>query len=111
MLNFGSNCVRFPKDPYCFLKVSRTLRAKPVVKRVFNARKTKRIAKFDGIEGRRCQNIKRIIVAPEIGPRSFGSFEKQGPAPKRTSHNYDGLLTRELYVILVNFIMTATARR
>ena len=59
---------------------------KPVAKRVFNVRKSKRIAKFDGIEGRRCENIKRI-VAPEIGPRSFGTFEKQGPAPKRTSHN------------------------
>ena len=65
---------------------------------------------MDGVEGRRCEDIKGV-VAPEIGPRSFGTFEKQGPAPKRTSHNYDDLHTRELYVILVNFIMTATAMR
>ena len=49
-------------------------------------------------------------MAPEEGPKSFGTFEKQAPAPKRTSHDYDDLYTRELYVIPVNFIMTATAR-
>ena len=41
-------------------------------------RKTKKIAKFDGLEPRRCDDIKGI-VAPEIGPRSFGTFEKQAP--------------------------------
>ena len=42
----------------------------------FNVRKTKRIAKFGGLEPRRCEDIKGI-VAPEIGPKSFGTFEKQ----------------------------------
>ena len=42
---------------------------------VFNIRKTKRIAKFEGLEPRRCEDIK-ASVAPEIGPKSFGTFEK-----------------------------------
>ena len=42
---------------------------------VFNIRKTKRIAKFDGLEPRRCEDIKGI-VAPEIDPKSFGTFER-----------------------------------
>jgi len=45
---------------------------------VFNGRKTKRIAKFDGLEPRRFKDIKGI-VAPEIGPISFWTFEKQAP--------------------------------
>ena len=45
-------------------------------------RKTKTIAKFEGLEPRRCEDIKGI-VAPEIGPKSFGAFEKQ--APERNS--------------------------
>ena len=45
---------------------------------VFNIRKTKRIAKFDGLEPRRCEDIKGI-VAPEIDPKSFGTFEKRAP--------------------------------
>ena len=46
----------------------------------FNIRKTKRIAKFEGLlEPRRCEDIK-AVVAPEIGPKSFGTFEKQAPA-------------------------------
>ena len=45
---------------------------------VFDIRKPKRIAKFDGLEPRHCQDIK-AVVAPEIGPKSFGTFEKQGP--------------------------------
>ena len=45
-------------------------------------RKTKTIAKFEGLEPRRCEDIKGI-VAPEIGPESFGTFEKQ--APERNS--------------------------
>ena len=35
--------------------------------------------KFDGLEPRRCEDIKEI-VAPEINPKSFGTFEKQAPA-------------------------------
>ena len=37
-----------------------------------------KIAKFDGLEPRRCEDIKGI-VAPEIGPKRFGTFEKQAP--------------------------------
>ena len=47
---------------------------------VFNIRKTKRIAKSDGLEPRRCEDIKGI-VAPEIDPKSFGTFEKRAPEP------------------------------
>ena len=39
-------------------------------------RKTKRIAKFDGLEPRHREDIKGIVV-PELGPKSFGTFEKQ----------------------------------
>ena len=41
-------------------------------------KKVKRIAKFEGLEPRRCEDIKRIVV-PDIGPKSFGTFEKQAP--------------------------------
>ena len=47
-------------------------------KHVFNVRKTKRVAKFDGLEPRCCEDIKGI-VAPQIDPKSFGTFEKQPP--------------------------------
>ena len=72
-----------------FLEVPRTFWAqKPVVKlqsacfeklifsRVFNVRKTKRLAKFDSLEPRRCEDVKGI-VGPERDPKSFGTFEKQ----------------------------------
>ena len=36
------------------------------------------IAKFEGLEARRYEDIK-AIVAPEIGPKSFGTFEKLAP--------------------------------
>ena len=46
----------------------------------FNMRKIKRIAKFEGLEPRRCEDIKGImIVVPDIGPKNFGTFEKQAP--------------------------------
>ena len=78
----------------CFSKVTTTFRArnascqtgihllgKLAFEDVFNERKTKRIAKFDGLEPRRFKDIKGI-VAPEIGPKGFGTFEKQAPGPK-----------------------------
>ena len=34
--------------------------------------------KFGGLEPRRYEDIKEI-VAPEIDPKSFGTFEKQAP--------------------------------
>ena len=43
-----------------------------------NVTKTKRTAKFDGLGPRDCEDIKGI-VAPEIGPKSHGTFEKQAP--------------------------------
>ena len=45
---------------------------------VFNIRDIKRIAKFEGLEPRRCEDIKGI-VAPERDPKTFGTFEKQAP--------------------------------
>ena len=36
------------------------------------------IANFDGLEPRLCADIKGIM-APEIGPQSFGTFGKQAP--------------------------------
>ena len=51
---------------------------KLIFEQVFNVRKTKRIGKFDGLEPRRCEDIKGI-VASEIAPKSFGTFEKQAP--------------------------------
>ena len=51
---------------------------------VFNARKTKRIAALVGVEPRRCEDIKGI-VAPEIGAKSFGTFEKQASDPEYTT--------------------------
>ena len=39
-------------------------------------RKIKRISKFEGLEPRRCEDIKGIVVL-DIGPKSFGTFEKQ----------------------------------
>ena len=49
-----------------------------------NVRKTKRTAKFDGLEPRRCKNVKGI-VAPETGPKSFETFEKQAPGHQLNS--------------------------
>ena len=53
---------------------------------VFNIRKTKRIAKFEGLEPRRCKDIK-AMVAPEIVPKSFGTFEKQAPGVRWCPHS------------------------
>ena len=53
---------------------------------VFNIRKTLRIAKFDGLEPRRCEDIKGI-VAPEIDPKSFGTSEKRAPGLEPGSQN------------------------
>ena len=40
----------------------------------FNIRKIKRIAKFQGLEPRRCEDTKGIVV-PDICPKSFGTWE------------------------------------
>ena len=42
----------------------------------FNVRKSKRVAKFEGLEPGRCEDIKGI-VAPEKGPKSFKTLRKQ----------------------------------
>ena len=57
-------------QPACFEKL--------IFEQVFNARKAKWIAKFDGLESQRFGDIKEIM-APEIGPKSFGTFGKQTP--------------------------------
>ena len=44
----------------------------------FSIRKIKRIAKFEGLELQRCEDIKGIVV-PNIDPKSFGTFEKRAP--------------------------------
>ena len=51
---------------------------KLVSEHVFNVRKIKRIARYNGLETRRCEVIKGI-VAPEIGPESFGAFGQNRP--------------------------------
>ena len=70
------------------VKLQSTCFEKLIYLNVFNIRKTKRIAKFEGLESRRCEGIEGI-VAPEIGPKSFGTFEKQGPVSRR-SRNFSG---------------------
>ena len=52
-----------------------------IFKHVLKVKKAKTIVMFDGFEPRRCEDIKGI-VAPEIGPKSFGTFEKQAPGPR-----------------------------
>ena len=74
---FWKTCQSF--DPgACFSNVRRTLQARKATcqtaihfffKHAFDTRKTKRIAKFDGLEPRRCEDIKGI-VAPENRPLS-----------------------------------------
>ena len=67
---FGPEKVVVKLQSACFEKL--------IFLHVFNIRKTKRIAKFDGLEPRRCEDVKGI-VAPEIDPKSFGAFEKRAP--------------------------------
>ena len=52
-----------------------------VFEHVFNLGKSKRNAKFEGLEPPPCEHIKGI-VAPEEGPKSLGTFEKQDPGPR-----------------------------
>lgn len=64
------------KEPVVKLQSARF--EKLVFWHVFNIRKAKRIAKCDSLEPRHCDGIKGI-VASEIGPHSFWTFEKQTP--------------------------------
>ena len=41
----------------------------------------KRITKFDGLEPRRCEDVKGT-VSPEIGPKTFGTLEEQAPVER-----------------------------
>ena len=61
-----------------FVKLKSVCFEKLIFLHVFNIRKSKRIAKFEGLEPRHCEDI-NAIVAPEIGPKSFGTFEKHAP--------------------------------
>ena len=81
-------------DKARFSKVPRTFRArkgrvvklqsasfeKLIFKHGFNARKTKRIAKFDGWEPQCCEDVNGI-VAPEIDPKSSCDFRETDPRP------------------------------
>ena len=71
-----------PEKPV--VKLQSTCFEKMIFSHVFNVRKTKKIAKFDGLEPGRCEDIKGI-VAPEMGPKSFGTFEKQAPGQRNPS--------------------------
>ena len=54
---------------------------KLIFSHVFNVRETKRIARFGGLEPRRCGDIKGI-VASKIDPKGFGTFKKQAPGAR-----------------------------
>ena len=71
---FGSEKLVVKLQSACFEKL--------IFEHVLNRRKSKRIAKFDGLEPLRCEVIKGN-VAPEIGPKSFGAFEKQASGTVR----------------------------
>ena len=79
------------------VKLQSTCFEKLILEYVFNVRKTKRIAKFDGLEPWPCKHIKGI-VASEIGPKSFGTFEKQASAHE--------LFSFQQYVILIGYYLT-----
>ena len=66
----------WPKKPVA--KVKSACFQKLIFYHVFKVRKTKRIEKFDGLEPRRCEDIKGTETH-EVGPKSFGTFEKQAP--------------------------------
>ena len=51
--------------------------------------KRKGIAKVMALKPRRCEDMKEN-VAPEIGPKSFETFEKHGPV-SQTSRDVSGL--------------------
>ena len=53
-------------------------------------RKTKRTAKFGGLDPRRYEDIKEIVAA-ETDPKRFGTFEKQGPARVMIFSNFLGI--------------------
>ena len=74
---------------------------KLLFKRAFNVRKSKRVAKFEGLEPGRCEDIKGI-VAPEMGPKSFRTFKKQA-----LGHTYQfvTLVCFELHFLFELFIM------
>ena len=57
--------VFWPEKP--LVKLQSACFQKLISQRLFDVGKTKRIAKFDGLESLCCEDI-REIVAPEIGP-------------------------------------------
>ena len=67
-----------PKKP--LVKLQSTWFAELIFQCFEDVRKAKRIAKFVSLEPQHCQDIKGI-VAPEIGPKSCRTFEKQAPGP------------------------------
>ena len=75
-----------------------------IFKHICNVKETKRIAKFDGLEPRRCKDIK-LIVVPEMGPKSFGLLlGRQTPALSFFSASERELKTRSFSPsIIFNF--------
>ena len=57
--------------------------------------KRKGIAKVMALKPRRCGDIKEN-VAPEIGPKSFETFEKHGPV-SQMSRDFSGLFRMPLF--------------
>ena len=85
---FGSEKLVVKLQSACFEKM--------IFSHVFNIRKIKRIAKFEGLEPRRCEDIKGI-VSPERDSKSFGTFEKQAPG-------FDSRTRRHMWVEFVLFL-------
>ena len=64
-----SDTVLGPEEP--FVNLQSTCFEKVIFKRVLNVRKSKRIAKFERLEPRRCEDIKGI-VAPKWARKVSG---------------------------------------
>ena len=62
----------------CFEKLEHVLNVK---------KKAKKIAKFDGFQPRRCEDTKAIVAA-EISPKGFATFEKQAPGQNCSRHGW-----------------------
>ena len=74
----------------CFSKVPRTFRARKascqttitcfekMILACFNGRKTKRIARFDGLEPRRCEDTEDIVRGTQNRPETFPDFGDTG---------------------------------
>ena len=72
-----------------------------IFQRVGNARKTKRIAKFDGLEPRCCEDIKGI-GAPRNRPEKFRDFWETGPRWRHKTGVWKrGVLNRDFFCCML----------